>query len=269
MTISHEEYDALPAINWSSLKHIGVSPFDYQWHRQHPVPRKPAFIFGGAVHCAILEPEKFDARYAVFDGTRNAKHKEWQAWQAEHPGVESLKSHELARVKAIAKSVMDHRVAKELLKGGRREEPQTWVDEATGLACKGRFDYVRPEFVLDLKSSHNPAPARFERDALAYGYGGQVAFYHDGATRLRLIDGRTRPFIIAVQSKAPFHVVAFQLEPETLEAGRALYRSLLRRLIECTEANYWPGLAPELQPLRLPPWAEGQLLSQEDEEEAF
>jgi hypothetical protein len=97
-----------------------------------------------------------------------------------------------------------------------------------------------------------PGAAQVRARAADYGYAAQLAFYHDGAVQNRLIDGSQRPYIIAPQKSEPYDVVVFQLKPETLEAGRAIYRALLQRLVECTEANYWPGVAPELQELGLP-----------------
>ncbi len=267
--ITPENYDLFPAVNWSSLKYIDTSPYLYQWRKKHPAPRKASFAFGGAAHCAVLEPELFEKRYAVYDGARNKKHAAYREWLEAHPGVEAILPGDMWRARQLAKAVYDNRDARELLKGGRREEPRTWIDPVTGLVCKGRFDYIRPDFLLELKSAHDPTPKRFERDALSFGYAGQTAFYHDGATTLRLIDGRVRPFIIAAQSVEPFHVVVFQLTAETLEHGRALHRSLQRRLIECTEADYWPGIAPGVQQLGLPPWVEGMKLEQETDEEDF
>jgi hypothetical protein len=258
------EYEKIRAVNWSSLKHLDVSPKLYKHRIAHPEPRKPAFIFGGAVHTAILEPEKFDARFAVFDGTRRGK--EWDAWQAAHPGVESLKPDELKGVRAIAAAVLSHRIAERILRGGRREEIVTWTDPETGLACKGRPDYLRPDFLIDLKSTRDPVPYKFVKSAISYGYVAQVAFYHDGTEHARLRKGGDPPYIIAAQKAEPYDVAVFQLDDEALDVGRAIYRRLLRRLVECTESNYWPGCAPDLQPLRVPSWAVDQAMANEEED---
>lgn len=249
------DYEAIKAINFSTLKHMAVSPLMYRWRLDHPEPDKDCFRFGGAGHCAIFEPEKFEQRFAVFDGVRNDKHEKYQTWKAEHPGADALKPEEMERVLAVAQAVRNHRVAGPLLRGGRAEEILTWDDEVTGLACKGRLDYIRPDCVIDLKTTRDPAPRKFERASGDYCYAAQAAFYHDGAVRNHLIDGKERPFIIAPQNDEPFDVAVFQLKPETLEYGRALYRSWLARLLECTEAAYWPGVAPELQELGISPWA--------------
>lgn len=256
-------YDAIKAVNWSSLKHLSVSPLLYRWRLKEPEERKPAFVFGGAVHCAILEPDQFDARYAVFDGRRAGK--EWTAWQEERPGIEALKPDEYERVQEIVVALRFHDIASRLLRGGRCEEALTWTDADTGLACKGRLDYIRPDFLIDLKTTRDPAPRSFEKSAANYGYVGQVAFYHDGAVASRRIDGRELPYIAAVQTTAPYDVVIYRIDAATLGLGRAQYKSLLQRLIECTAADYWPGAAPETQTLRLPKWAAEQMIELESE----
>ena len=267
--MTHAEYAAIEGINWSSLKHLGVSAHMYRHRLNDPEPSKPAFIFGGAAHCAILEPERFDERYGVFDGTRRGK--EWDRWQAENPDRLSLKPSEMERVRRVADAVIGpngHRVARTMLRGGRVEEATTWTDEVTGLRCKGRLDYIRPDVVVDLKTTRNPDPQKFERDAASYGYIAQCAFYHDGAKAARRIDGRERPYIIAARSDDDFDVAVFQLTESTLDVGRRIYRSLLQRLMECTTANYWPGVAPQVVQLGVPPWASAQIVA-DDESEDF
>lgn len=260
--MTFEEYGAIKGVNWSSLKHMQVSPRMYRWRLAHP-ENKPAFALGNAAHCAILEPDAFEQRYAEYAPVRNGA--KWEAWQAEHPGVQSLKPDEMAEAKEIAKEVRGHRIAAKLLRGGRSEESITWTDEATGLTCKARVDYLRPDLLLDLKTARDPSPEKFERDAFSFGYASQVAFYHDGATRARLIDGRERPYIIAVRKGDDFDVACFQVKSETLEVGRVIYRRLLRRLAECMDADYWPGVAPDLQHLGLPPWAANQDFVEEED----
>ena len=161
----------------------------------------------------------------------------------------------------MSEALRAHGVARDLLRGGLAEETIEWTDADTGLACKGRLDYLRPDLVIDLKSSRDPSPERFARDAVKYGYAAQVAFYHDGAGRSKRTDGKRLPCIIAVRAGDDFDVAAFQIEPETFDVGRSIYLSLLRKLAECTAADYWPGVAPELWPLYLPPWAAGEIIA--------
>lgn len=267
VSMDFSDYSSIPAINWSSLKYMADSPRMFRYRLTHPEPRKPSYEMGSAVHCAILEPEKFDERYGVFDGIRRGK--EWEAWKAENPGKEGLKPAKLDQVQWVADAVMEHRVARTLLRGGLAEEVITWRDERTGLLLKCRADYLRPDLVIDLKGTRDATPARFKSDALRYGHYGQVAMYHDGAIAERRIDGKACPVIIAARTGADFDVAVFQLTPNDLERGRALYRGFLQRLIECTEADYWPGVAPELVPLDMPDWGGNKLTTDEPTTEDF
>jgi hypothetical protein len=286
-----DAYDAIKAVNFSTLKHIGVSPMNYKWELEHRDPNassKPAFIFGGAVHCRILEPEKFDLRYAVFldeeqvddgeGGTRTKKKqrrgKAWDAWKAEHPGRIALTPKDIERVHLIAERIEKavspgHALARDMLRGGRREEAVQWIDEQTGLSCKGRLDYIRPDLLIDLKTARNPSFSAFQRATFDYGYQAQVAFYDSGARAARLINGRRNPWLIALQPTKPYDVACFELDDATLNHGRKVYRHMLQQLVACTQADHWPGVAPEAQLLTMPPWAETHGLTIEDVTDDF
>jgi len=81
------DYAAIRAVNISSLKYLEQSPLLYRYRMANPEPRKQAFLIGGAFHCAVLEPDLFDKRYAVFDGTRRGS--AWEEWKAKYPGIGS------------------------------------------------------------------------------------------------------------------------------------------------------------------------------------
>jgi exodeoxyribonuclease VIII len=286
-----ETYASIRGVNWSSLKYISVSPRMYRYRLANPEPRKKSYVIGGAIHCMVLEPETFADRYVVLDAATIREHapprssKEGKALVAEHPefatsamtseeyqaacvalafpGREAISDKQYDTCVAASSAVMEHRVARDLLRAGIAEESVTWTDPDTGLLCKGRLDYLRPDLIIDLKSSRDPSPAKFERDTVNYGYASQVAFYHDGAMAAKRCTGASLPHIIAVRAKDDFDVACFRLTREAYETGRAIYRSLLQRLAECTAADYWPGVAPELRSLELPPWAVTQIIDNE------
>lgn len=296
MTASGETdgYPSIKAVNWSSLKYMSVSPRMYRYRLANPEPRKAAWVLGSAIHCMTLEPDKFADRYVVLDAekvkecapSRASKdgraiveaHPEFAAslmssdeYQAAcvalaYPGREAISPAQHATCVATSEAIREHRIARDLLRGGLAEESVTWTDRDTGLACKGRLDYLRPDLIIDLKSARDPSPSRFERDAAGYGYASQVAFYHDGAVAAKRCTGASLPHIIAVRVKDDFDVACFRLSREAYETGRAIYRSLLQRLSECIAADYWPGVAPELRTLELPPWAVTETINEPSDE---
>jgi len=66
--LTHETYSELPGVSWSALKDLSVSSYRF-WHLHvnpnRPEPRtSPEMMFGSALHCAVLEPDQFNDRYA-------------------------------------------------------------------------------------------------------------------------------------------------------------------------------------------------------------
>lgn len=65
--MTRAEYDAIPAVNYSLLKSLAVSPLQC-WHRhinpeRQPQEPTPEMELGTALHCAVLQPSEFDSRY--------------------------------------------------------------------------------------------------------------------------------------------------------------------------------------------------------------
>jgi hypothetical protein len=105
----------------------------------------------------------------------------------------------------------------------------------------------------DLKTSYSAEQERFGRTAARFEYHAQLAFYLDGLT---YATGMRPPVkIIAVESTAPFDVSVFNVGDNEIELGRSHYKRLLRRVVECQEANHWPGRYTEEQELLLPLYA--------------
>ena len=248
-------YADIPGVNFSSLKHLAVSPLLYRWRLDHPQPKTPALILGTAIHCALLEPGKFDSRFAVYDGTRRGK--DWDAWQLAHPGVQSLKPDEMEHVKQTVNAVKSHKKAWAVLSQCRVEEPITWTDAETGLLCKARLDCIAPTFIADLKSTRQETLGGFERDSARLKYHGQCAWYLDGAIAANKLEVGAWATVVTVQNDEPYDVTVRPVSTEALTEGRILYRLLLRKLTECILADFWPGIAPDHVPLRLPAYGDG------------
>lgn len=259
--LSYTEYEAIPALNWSTLKHLAISPRMLRWRADHPRPETAALRLGRAIHCAILEPERWARCYVPHpdfgDGRTKAAKAAKADWLASIDGrdVEVLDADEHALAEHCAEAVRTHPRARRLLEHTRVEETVTWTDEETGVDCKSRLDIAAPGYVVDLKSSRMQTVRAIEIQIASLLYHGQLAFYHDAAIATRRIpydaDG---PYIVVVQTVEPYDVVPGRLMREDLEKGRALYRSFLRKYLECQAADWWPGLAPDVIDLDLPPW---------------
>jgi hypothetical protein len=66
-TMTREEYESNPGLNYSGLRDLAISPLRF-WHKwlnpeRVEEPPTPAMELGSALHAAVLEPHAFDKRY--------------------------------------------------------------------------------------------------------------------------------------------------------------------------------------------------------------
>lgn len=273
-------------LNWSTLKHIAVSPRMLRWRVEHPQPDTAALRLGRAIHCAVLEPGEFGTRWIVADGCAATTkgggqcgntgalyygitpgRGQWYCRIRGHApegagdppeGVEIISGEDRALALRCAESVAAHGPAARLLAGAAVEQTIEWTDRATGILCRGRVDAIRPQVLLDLKSTRRETLREIGRDVADMHLYGQAAWYHDGAMAAgRLSADADRPHLIAVGTVEPYDVAVLRLSAAALEAGRILCRDLLTRYAQCMAADYWPGIAPDVEDYDLPRWAAG------------
>ena len=254
-----EEYQALDALNISSLLLMLISPRHFRHGLDNQRPDTEAFRVGRAVHTLVLEREAaFAAGYAVspYDDFRKKEAREWRDEQ-ERKGKTVLSQKQENHVRAMRTGIYSNRYAKTWLVVGQAEVTITWTDQETGLRCKARLDWLTSQRIIDLKTAQSPDPLWFSKHAFRLDYHTRLAWYQDG---LREVTGQHLPVSIIAVEKNPPHDCAFYDMPETaLEIGRKKSRRLLLELAECLESDQWPGVAPR-QELPIPAWIE------EDEE---
>lgn len=270
-------------LNWSTLRYLAVSPKLLKWRMEHPEPESPPMKLGSAIHCKILEPSEFDKRWVtagpcvatkkdgqtcgsqgslMFSGQWYCKVKGHAPYGAfaldDEKDAQSISADERALVESCAASVLEHKVAAKLFTGGVPERGIEWTEPETGIACRGRLDYLRPNEVVDLKSTHEETVRGFTRHVVSRLYYAQLAWYHDGAIRAgKLQADAPLPVIVSVSTTEPYDVAAFRLTRNAYEAGQILYRDFLLKYRDCLAADYWPGIAPGMLELDLPDWAAG------------
>lgn len=257
--MTYAEYAKIPAVNWSTLKHMRDSPAHYLAARRRPVqPDTDALTLGRVTHMALFEPHLLETVAIWTGGARRGK--AWDAWRDEHAGQDIIRERDLEPIRAMAEAVRAHPIAGPLLAGGGRgEQTLTWTDTRSKIACKARLDWLSDAGdLVDLKTAADLDPRSFARAVHRYGYHGQLAHYRAAC----LHSGMTvhRALIIGVEKRAPWDVMVYQLDrgaPEgALYVGEQVRRELLDRLAECIETDSWPGRGGDsIQPLLLPPYA--------------
>jgi PDDEXK-like domain of unknown function (DUF3799) len=248
--MTRAEYDALPAVNYSTIKHIARSPLHYRYACENDTqPDTDAMVLGRVTHLAVFEPEKLATHVAVWEGRRAGK--EWEAFEAEHAHQEIIKPELFATALAMGKSA---RVAAgKLLSEGESEIVMQWTDAETGIRCKGRLDHISRGFgIIDLKTTADASALAFGRRAAALQYPVQSAMYTDGAEANGWC---SLPYtILAVESRAPYAATLYTVTADHIDQGRETYRGWLRTVKACQDSGIWPSYPPGV--LSLPRWAE-------------
>jgi exodeoxyribonuclease VIII len=252
--ISFEDYRKIEAVNASYLADINISPSHAQQIKSRGYTTK-TLEFGSAVHCAVLEPEKFNDEYVVFEGaTRGGK--VWDAFKEANAGKNIVKKNELYEITDLSGAIIKHPLAKELLeRPGLSEVTIIWEEPKTGILCKSRLDRYSTNLLIDLKTTRSIAPFSFNRDFVTYKYPLKMAFYADAIKSLHSDDYDLSVKIIAAQSKPTIDVGVYNVPDEVLNYGRSKYLEALEQHCYCVENNEWPGLMPyEEGVIKLPDW---------------
>lgn len=266
MSAPREAYFDAPGVNWSTLKHLRDSPMAYRYALANPPADRPAFMIGRAVHSLSFEHGSFAANYAIWTEGRRAG-KAWTEFEAAHEGLTILKAEEADECAAMAAAVRTHPLVQPYLDGGHFEQAIFWTDPETGIACKGKPDWIVPaqRIVLDLKTARSIEGRRFGTEAARMGYHMQLAHYRNGIERAL---GWTpkRMLLVAVEKAAPYDVGVFELGADEAYLAHEDVRELLHQLKECTDAGRWPGRYTQEQALQLPAWVTG---SDDEDPEGF
>lgn len=260
--VPRQHYDAIEAVNFSTLKHMARSPAHYNHALTAPHEDTDALVLGRAIHLAVFEPAKFKARYVRWEGGRRAG-KEWDAFCSEFRTREILRDEDYRLCLDIAAAARKDEAAAKYLSGGRGEVTMVWdhVRPALGtfpewsLRCKGRVDFLaQAGAITDLKSTRDASPIAFGRQCASLGYVTQAAWYVDGH---EAATGKRLPFVVvAVEKAPPYAVGVYRVTDEQLELGRETYRAWLDQLRICREESRWPSYGDGVEmDLLLPRWA--------------
>ena len=269
---SIEAYHANGAISHSKLECYRRRPALF-WKKYvaktlPEVEPTAAFRIGSAVHCAVLEPTEFAARY-VLKPDLDRRTKEGKAafadFEAQHAGKVILSADDMAQTEAMQCAVMSHPIASQLFNDGmpevtwRKEQPnalralQCRTDWFSSLGCE--LTDGEP-YVVDLKtveSLDNDAFRNFERAAFSFGYHRQAGFY------LPLINEIfqrpvSRMFYVAVEKCEPYGVAVYRLSDDAIARGQDENIADLIALKKSYETNSWPNIEPVIHDLGLPKW---------------
>ena len=206
----------------SQLGKLAHSPAKLEHYRQYGQDDTNALLFGRAFHQNILEPDKYKEQVISYDGTRRGK--AWDEFKLGNSGKTIITQVENKSLLKMRKKLLSIPRVSNLLSGGVAEVVNCWVDEDTGVYCKGKTDYVKDEngrkILVDIKTTQNHAISSFKGACMKYGYDRQSAFYLDGF-------GADEMWFIVIEKTEPYDVGIYMCSDEFVGFGRDKYKDLL------------------------------------------
>lgn len=256
--MSNADYHAHHAIGSSGLKLFSRSPAHY--YAAYLDPNRPqrqptaAMKLGTATHCAILEPERFNAEYDAMPEGLDRRTKEGKQAYADllASGAEILASDDMALVMNMARAFRDNATSRALFERKHVVE-QSIFAEVNGVACKCRPDFMTADgmmvMVMDVKTTSDASPEAFGKSAWSLGYHIQAAFYR---RVIQSATGITPDFIFGcVESDRPYLTAYYTVPQYLLDYADGVIDALLERYAECLRSGIWHGYIAEIEPQEL------------------
>lgn len=248
----NSDYHAHPAISKSGLDLIHRSPAHYQYGAKREATR--AMAIGSAIHCAILEPERFSVDYLLLREVKDRRSSEYKQACKVHDPEYVLTGEEADNVAGMQESVR----SQYSMPVGETEVSVFAECPKTGVAVKCRFDLLTyTGHAVDLKKTQDSSREAFAKSVYNYRYHVQDAWYrfvYELATG-KALESFT---FLAVEEHPPHVAMPYELGGESLIIGHNEAMADLERYAECMEYNDWPGYERTDEPLELPAWALAQ-----------
>lgn len=227
-------------------------------------PETDALIFGKLAHCMLFEPAEVEKRFLILDwGTKTRGTKKHEEAKAANPDKILVSPDEYQKAGKMLSALMDHRLAREIIKDAYCEVPFAWTDEQTGLPCKAKIDaYKNTPYglvIIDYKTSSSI------EDVLRYGqklqYPIQSAFYCEAAKAK--YGKEPVEFVFIIQSNKEGEedkICVANVEIDTQEAAKSIMRAnmeminnKLKAWEESHDKNIWAAY-PDREYIRYSNW---------------
>lgn len=262
-----DEYHAGPGLSNSGLTLLSKSPAHYFGKKLHPMrppeSSKSGQLEGSLMHCALLESDCFDLRYAV-GPTCSRNSKDWKDFCKTEETRQCIqfdqRQEAFLQAESLRAKVKEDPSLAQLFDVGQAEVSGYWLDETTGVLCKFRADWVHPVIangrkqgviLFDAKTYSDVSDREFAKQVGRKGYHRQAAHYSEGY--LRCTGERVLAFVFgAVETEWPHVSQTYVIDEVGMSLGRDECLALIQTYAECVATDVWPGYFRGTQSLALP-----------------
>ena len=213
-------------ISKSSLSALKDSPFKF--FSGSKIKQTRAMEMGTAIHCLVLEPEKFESEFKLMPELTDKRKADYKAVAKECDTSKLFIGEEAKNIDGMQKAIMNNSAARELLElGGWSEVSGFHTDPDSGVKLRHRFDRItKCGVAIDVKKTQSVNEAELQKTISKYGYHMQDALYSDA---YEAIAGRPLQqfYFIFVEEKYPHEVAVVYLDDISKQVGREEYKALL------------------------------------------
>ena len=263
--LPYEDYDAIDAYRRTvilegrrSLEHLRYSD------EEGITEETEALDFGSSLHCAVLEPDRFDSTVVLGDinpktGEPYGAETDKQAkFRAANPGKIVVAKGYREKLIGMGSAIRNHPRAGVLIRAAQQTElTVVWDDAPTGVRCKVRLDAFLDGGLglVDLKSTTDASPQAFPRSLYSYGYHIQAAMSIDAWKSVHPGEPEQPFIIIAVEKEPPYAVACYVIGDDSIAIGRQEYREVLHGIAKARRTGIWPSYPIDIMQVDIPEWA--------------
>lgn len=234
--MSRTEYQLIPRHNQTTLKRwlsLGDIPSEFAYWRdsQHD-DEKDCFLVGQALDCLLLEPDKYNDRFAVGPvGNRQTKAGK-EAWadflkiSCNHQILTASQGHLVSK---MADALKNSQKVSDVFKHCQKA---VLIADLFGFPCKGEVDLwdggKKTEHIWDVKQLKDVSRKGFKKAFIEWGYDIQATFYLSLAMSLGF--EKTIFSFICVKNSPPYTVRVHSFEPKTKPRHDLLYNICLSEI---------------------------------------
>lgn len=247
--ISNADYHASEGLNASTIKAFArMTPKRAMAHLSRGYT-SDAMALGTLVHSAVLEPDTLD-QYAMIDGDGRTKIIKDAKAAALERGQTVVTKAQWDTAMRLQEAAHSHSIVADLLSEGA-PEVSVYAD-VDGMRMRSREDWMRDEFIVDIKTTQDASPEEFSKSAWNFGY--HIQAYH--YLRMReALGGNARFLFVCLETVEPYDVAVYEPDENMIGQGRRDWLRGVSAYRTAQESGEYAGHPVEVQTLELPRWA--------------
>lgn len=225
----------------SSLKAFRESPKHYIEYLTGPKKDIEAYLIGKATECLILQPEKFDKQfllYEKFEKRSNDAKAKWAKMVEDSKANRTslIDQQQYDKAKIMAQSALDTDETRYYIDHKRNiQKKLEWTDLKTKLPIIGYIDFDCDfdghTVIVDIKTANDGNPDKFSRDAANLDYQVQVGAYLTGYHKMYY---KFPDFMfMVIESTPPYDAIMVHCEPDYCQKAKDEFEYLLTAFRHC------------------------------------